>query len=112
VGGFLSPSLAFCFLGLFDFLLTLHHRTRALESRIAELETEASRLLRALESQKTAFEDGTVRMKRKLAEAAKDLASKVCPHLLIPLTTVFISPFTVVGDRGSEESAEDVCGLR
>lgn len=50
-----------------------------MESRIVELEAEASRLLRALESQKMAFEDGAVGMEKKLAEAAKDLASKVRP---------------------------------
>jgi hypothetical protein len=92
--------------------MTLHNRTRTLESRVAELETEASRLLRALESQKTVFEDGAVGVKRKLAEAAKDLASKVWPHFLIPVITMFTFLFAVVGDRGSEESAEDVFGLR
>ena len=52
-------------------------RTRTLESRVAELEAEASRLLRALETQKSAFEDGEIGMKRKIAESAKDLAAKV-----------------------------------
>lgn len=97
MGGFLSL-FSFCFLVLRDDLLTLHHRTRTLESRIAELETEASRLLRALESQKTTFEDGAVGMKRKLAEAAKDLASKVCHHFLVPVITVLTFLFAVVGD--------------
>ncbi|PVG01219.1 hypothetical protein CPB86DRAFT_773346 [Serendipita vermifera] len=51
-------------------------KTRTLELRISELETEASGLLRALESQKLSLEEKDSLSKRKLAEAAKELSQK------------------------------------
>jgi uncharacterized coiled-coil protein SlyX len=52
-------------------------RIKVLESRVTELEIEASRLLRTLETQKSLVAETESTMKRKLAEASKDLLLKV-----------------------------------
>ena len=57
--------------------LTFPRSVRALESQISELETEASRLLRALDSTKEAKADAERAEKRKVDEALKDLAFQV-----------------------------------
>lgn len=44
---------------------------------MTELETEASRLLRTLETQKTLVAETESNIQRKLAEASKDLSLKV-----------------------------------
>ena len=48
-----------------------------LESRVTELEIEASRLLRTLETQKALVAETESTMRRKLDEASKDLLLKV-----------------------------------
>jgi homeobox protein cut-like len=52
-------------------------RTKALEARIAELESEASSLLRSLESQKVAFGDIESRLKKRVEEVGRELAQRV-----------------------------------
>jgi len=52
-------------------------RVKVLESRVTELEIEASRLLRTLETQKALVAETESTMERKLAEASKDLLLKV-----------------------------------
>ena len=63
----------------------LHHpscdqhlfRIKVLESRVTELEIEASRLLRTLDTQKALVAETESTMQRKLGEASKDLLLKV-----------------------------------
>lgn len=54
-----------------------HRRVKSLESQISELEAEASRLLRALDSSKEAKAEVGRTERRKADEAAKELASQV-----------------------------------
>ena len=55
----------------------LRPRVKVLESRVTELETDASRLLRTFETQKALIAETELNMQRKLAEASKDLSLKV-----------------------------------
>ena len=53
-------------------------RVKALEGQISELEAEASRLLRALDTAKEARTEAERTEKRKSDEAAKDSSMQVC----------------------------------
>jgi hypothetical protein len=57
-------------------------RTKALESRITELESETSSLLRSLESQKVAFGDVESRLKKRVEEVGRELAQRVSASYL------------------------------
>ena len=52
-------------------------RVKALEAQISELEAEATRLLRALDSVKEAKADSERTQKKQLDETAKELATQV-----------------------------------
>lgn len=57
--------------------LTSMDSVRELENQVAELESEASRLSRALDSQKVNDESSAAASARKTEEIAKELASEV-----------------------------------
>ncbi len=60
-----------------DLLTPRHGRVKSLENHISELEAQAARLMRALESEKTARSDAERTMQRKAEEASKELATQV-----------------------------------
>ncbi|KAG8928609.1 hypothetical protein FRC02_006691 [Tulasnella sp. 418] len=51
-------------------------KVKALESQVSDLESESSRLLRALESQKAEAEQAEVTFKKKVDEATKEIQTK------------------------------------
>jgi cell division septum initiation protein DivIVA len=66
-----------------------HHRVKELENQVSELESEAFRLSRALDAQKTNAHDLETSSGRKAEELAKELTTEVsglssCKQYIVP----------------------------